>query len=259
MQRVREYMRRELTHDSDAFNAFAGVLKYLETFAREFLLGNLLGLPVWSRMSRSTGHEDAGGTLLSSIAWSIPFLPDNSGSETSAPIVERREHIPSWTWCGWKRHGTSSPGIEWVDVRPRAQPNSEPDLDLCPKAELCVEYDGGEMMSWTPDGKPQDLLASAKTMGDVSYLRVCGWTSQLIIPLSYWNDGPPTCQCGAYRLERRTARCLSIAAQRRGLPLTKPGYYTPTMWFFAPLEFSSAKDNCRGTVMVLVPTAKEDF
>lgn len=93
-------MRRELTHDSDAFNVFSGVLNYLETFAQEFLLGNVLGLPVWSqRASRWTGHEDAGGaiTLLGSLAWSIPFVPENSGLESSAPIMERREHMPSRT------------------------------------------------------------------------------------------------------------------------------------------------------------------
>lgn len=61
-------------------------------------------------------------------------------------------------------------------------------------------------MSWTPGGKPQDLLARAKTMGDLRHLRVCDWTSQLILPLDCWNDGPSTCQCGAYRLERRAAR-----------------------------------------------------
>lgn len=251
VDRVREYMRRELTHDSDAFNAFAGVLSYLECYAQEFLVGNIYGLPIWSRTSPCPGQEDARGILLRGLAWSIPFLQDDRGPITlsATALVERREEIPSWTWCGWRHRDTSSSGIVWMDLHR----GSEPDLNPC--TDIIIEYDGDEIISWASDGEPRELLARGQVRGNARSLRICGWLSRLIIPSACWNDGPETCQCGPYRLKRKAARYLSIAAQRQGLPIKEQGYVLK-IWFFAPLEFSVVQNKCRAMVMVFV--ARDD-
>lgn len=254
VDRVREYMRRELTHDADAFNAFAGVLNCLEAFSGEFLLGNVFGLPIWSRESRWSGHADARNALLRSLTWSLPCP-----SEKTEPVMrlnvataKRRKGIPSWTWCGWKRSSPSSPSIEWTDEW--AQEGGG-ECDLFPETEIAVEYDGGEIIPWTTDDNSADLLARGKVSSNARYLRVRGWISQLLIPAGCWNTGPTMCQCGPYRLERRAVRYLSNAARYRGLPLTERAYDLK-IWFHSPLRFSTVEDNCCGEVMVLVSTAQ---
>lgn len=256
VDRVREYMLRELTHDTDAFNAFAGVLNYLEFFAEEFLLGNILGLPIWSHGSRWSGDADARNMLLYGLSWTLSS-PSNEAvpaDRSDATPAERRAGMPSWTWCGWKRNSSSSPTfIQWHDTWPQEDSES----DLIPATEVSIEYNGQDAAPWTPDSNPADLLASDKAQGSARLLRVRGWTSQLLVPEGCWNDGPLTCQCGPYRLERRTARYLSAAARRRGLPSTKCGYIL-RIWFFSPLKFSVTEDDCRGEVMVLIPTTEDN-
>lgn len=254
VDRVREYMRRELKHDADAFNAFAGVLNYLEVFAEEFLLGNVFGLPIWSHESRWSGHTDARHMLLRSLTWSLPCP-----SEKTEPVMllrvgtaKRRKEIPSWTWCGWKRSSPTSPPIEWTN---ECAPEGDESV-LFPETEIAIEYEGEDMVPWTANGNSKDLLARGQAKGNARYLRVSGWTSQLIIPAGCWNTGPTTCQCGPYRLERRAVRYLSNAARCRGLPLTE-GAYDLKVWFYTPLKLSIVDDNCCGEGMVLVPTAEQ--
>lgn len=253
--RVREYMRRELTHDSDAFDAFAGVLNYLEAFAEEFLLGNIFGLPVWSRRSRWSGHIDARDALLRSLSWTLSWACQESDTGTSlgVAIAERRNGIPSWTWCGWRQAISFSLPIEWMDLWLEEMGES----DLTPETEVSVEYDVGETIPWKMDSNLVGLLAAGEAKGNARYIHIVGWVSQLVIPSGCWNDGPTTCQCGPYRLERKAVRCLSTAARCRNLPLAEHGGYDLKVWFFSPLTFSDTEDNCCGEVMVLVPSAEE--
>lgn len=258
VDRAREYMLRELTHDADAFDAFSGVLNYLETFAGEYLLGNIFGLPVWSRDSRWSaligGPADARNTLVCSLAWSLSSPPEQAEPETRSDvtIAGRRKGMPSWTWCGWRQAVPSSSRVEWMDVWARAE---AAESDLFPEMEVSIEYNGGDIIPWKTETNPADLLARGKAKGNARYVRVLGWTSQLLVAAGCWNDGPTTCQCGPYRLERTAARYLSTAAQRRGLPLTERGYALE-IWFLSPLAFNAAEDNCCAKVMVLVPTGE---
>lgn len=255
IERVREYMKRELTHDADAFDAFAGVLNYLKgTFATEFLLGNIWGLPVWSSGSRwsASGGGTGKHTLLRSLSWSLPrpFVTKLDGKGSDVAI--RRQGIPSWTWCGWKRARSSDRQIEWRDVWSRGD-------EVPAQTEIAVEYEDGNSVEWTASHSPAELLATSTTMGCARYLRVHGWLSQLLIPAACWHvsyDGE--CQCGPYRLARGDVRYLSTVAERRGLPLTDRGYVMQA-WFFSALHFNTSEDNCRSEVMILVPTEYTDI
>lgn len=254
VERVREYMRRELTHDKDAFNAFAGVLNYLKWFSGEFLLGDIMGLPVWDTSSRwSPDDRDGRDTFLHSLAWSlvVPQWPRRDMSVRD--VAERRDGLPSWTWCGWKLPVPSPNHIRWSEGW-RSQDN-----ETSAQTEIRIELEDGGSVPRTPHTcDVAGLLGPADTRGGGSprLLRVRrGWVSELLVPATCWNmnyDGG--CQCGPYRLERRDVRYLSIAAEHRGLPLTERGYVL-TAWFFSPLVFDLVRDNCRSEVMVLVGAA----
>lgn len=251
IERVREYMKRELTHDADAFDAFAGVLNYLEWFAMEFLLGNIWGLPIWSPESRWSVGGSGKHTLLRSLSWSLPrpFVTKLDGKLSD--VAERRQEIPSWTWCGWKRARSSTRQIEWRDVWSRGN-------EIPAQTEIAVEYVDGNAIHWTTGNSPAELLAISKTMGCARSLRVQGWLSQLLVPAACWYvsyDGE--CQCGPYRLARGDVRYLSTVAEQRGLPLTDRGYVLQA-WFFSALHFNTTEDNCRSEVMILVPTGDAD-
>lgn len=253
IERVREYMKRELTHDTDAFDAFAGVLNYLEnTFATEFLLGNIWGLPIWGFGSRWSGSGGATSkhTLLRSLSWSLPrpFVTKLAGKKSD--VATRRQGIPSWTWCGWKSH-SSTRQIEWRDIWSRGN-------EVPAQTEIAVRYDEGCSIQWKTGHSPMELLVTSKTLGQARYLRVRGWLSQLLVPAACWYvsyDGE--CQCGPYRLARGDVRYLSTVAERRGLPVTDQGYVLQA-WFFSALHFNTAEDNCRSEVMILVPTGDKD-
>lgn len=256
IERVREYMRRELTHDSDAFLAFSGVLNYLETFAEEFLLGNVLGLPIWTRESRWSGPTSPKDALLRSISWSLPFKSADwpANGVDFSPIAKRRQGLPSWTWCGWKPAAAGTSFIEWEDVW--GQPGLGSILFL--ETKISIELGCGKCIDWEQDGDPVHLLAAGEAEDDPRYLRVSGWVSELFIPAGCWNDGPATCQCGPYRLHRQTARFLSLASMSRGLPVVNQGYML-SAWFHSPLVFSDAEDNCCGNAMILLGATRQNF
>ncbi|ROV91350.1 hypothetical protein VMCG_09692 [Cytospora schulzeri] len=250
VERVREYMKRELTHDMDAFDAFAGVLNYLKWFSGEFLLGDILGLPIWVTTSRWSANGDGRDTLLQSLAWSL-VVPDRPHRGKALPdVTERRNGLPSWTWCGWKMIIPSSRQIQWSEGW-RSQDN-----ETSAQTEICFEFQDMVTVQWTSTDDMKELLKLAEVKGNPKFLRVRGWLSELLVPSTCWNtnyDGE--CQCGPYRLARRDVQYLSIVAERRGLRLTNKGYVLRA-WFFSPLMFNLAEDNCRSEVMVLVETTE---
>lgn len=246
IERVREYMKRDLTHDLDAFDAFAGVLNYLEHFATEFLLGTISGLPIWSLESRwsrvGCGHE----ALLYSLTWSICRPCDDSTKDSEQVCSERRHELPSWTWCGWKFPTAFFGQIEWRQI-PKAG-------SICLPVELSVEYQGSEPVRWPKLSNPVVLLGCLKE-AKARYVCARGMLSELVIPANCWYanyDGE--CQCGPYRLQRRDVQCLSTAATRRSLDLSERGYIL-TAWFCRALDFNTVEDNCRTEAMILVPTS----
>lgn len=252
VDRVREYMKRELTHDMDAFDAFAGVLNYLKWFSGEFLVGDILGLPIWNTTSRWSEDVDGGDPLLRSLAWSLhvvgPYRPRRG--KTPPGVVERRKGLPSWTWCGWKMSNPSFHQIQWSEGwRSR-------DNETSAQTEIRLEFQDGDVVRWESTGDLAELLRLTGIKGSPKFLRVRGWLSELLVPSECWimnYDGE--CQCGPYRLARRDVQYLSNIAERRGLPLTEKGYILKA-WFFTPLLFNVAKDNCQSEVLVLVETTE---
>lgn len=261
--RVREYMRRELTYQSDAFDAFAGVLNYLESFTAEFLLGHIVGLPIWSPGSRWSTASCAHDALLYSLAWSISRPRDESTGKDGWPrpssiehsvrfflnthAARRRSEFPSWIWCGWQLPMLSSGRIEW-----RTHPVPTTDNIAIP-VDLSIESQNGTVNSWARLSDPAALLKEMSS-SKPSAIHARGMLSPLLIPANCWNanyDGE--CQCGPYRMRRRDVQYLNLAATRN--LSTADGSHVLTAWFCHALEFSAEEDTCRTEVMVLVPTS----
>lgn len=248
VERVREYMRRELGHDRDGFNAFAGVLNYLKWFSGEFLLGDIVGLPIWNIDPSSSVDGDGLDALLQSLAWGLtkPYNPRAILSDA----VERRKELPSWTWCGWKLSIPSTRRIEWSEGW------SSQDSDISPPTEIGFEFENGEVIQRRPTCNLAGLLKMTDERGSVKVLLVRGWLSKLLVPASCWRTNyDEECQCGPYRLARKDVRYLSTMAARRGVTLTEQGYVLKA-WFFSPLVFNVAEDKCRGEVMILVESTE---
>lgn len=250
--RVREYMRRELTHDMDAYNAFAGVLNYLKRFSGEFLLGDILGLPIWNTDPGWSANGDAKDALLRSLAWGFN-VPHNITRRTRSAefgFGERRNGVPSWTWCGWKLANPSSRQIEWSGGW------TDQENDTSAQTEIGFELEDGRVLQRTPTCNLKELLEMANNSGTTKVLRVRGWLSKLLVPSTCWNmsyDGEV--QCGPYRIARGDVRYLSAFAERRGFPLTEEGYVLKA-WFFSPLVFNVAEDDCRTEILVLVESTE---
>ncbi|CAN8103131.1 unnamed protein product [Discula destructiva] len=269
VERVREYMRRELTYQADAFDAFAGVLNYLEQFASEFLLGNISGLPIWTRGSRWSTAGCGQEILLYCLTWSISrSCEDGSGNMAQVgwhlnPSVnrsfrsflannaaERRHEFPSWTWCGWKLPTPSSGKIGWRTI---------PTMDsVSVPVELSIEYEGGHVLRWPKLSDAAVLLASKDEEKTASYICAKGMLSKLVIPANCWYENyDGECQCGPYRMKRRDVQYLSSVAGQRNFDSTERGYVL-TAWFCHALDFGTGEDNCRTEVMILVPTSEPD-
>ncbi|KAF4988728.1 hypothetical protein FDECE_14939 [Fusarium decemcellulare] len=96
-QHIVNYTRRDLTYDEDSLNAFLGLLRRLETTVGRGRMFNLLGIPVWAPQA------DQGITITS-----LPRTRDIFALSTcfwhhkEGVIAQRRPHLPSWTWAGWK-------------------------------------------------------------------------------------------------------------------------------------------------------------
>lgn len=91
-ERIEEYSRRQLSYQSDALNAVAGVLQtYESTIIPEY---HYFGLPIFRPFLReadpATTSMDA---FVQSLRWSLEGLQ----------VRERRLEFPSWSWVGWKR------------------------------------------------------------------------------------------------------------------------------------------------------------
>lgn len=96
-QHIVNYTRRNLTYDQDSLNALIGMLRRVESTIGRGKVFSLLGLPLWAPQ---TGDQIALTGLprtrdifcLSTCFWHHKY----------GVVAERRAHMPSWTWAGWK-------------------------------------------------------------------------------------------------------------------------------------------------------------
>jgi hypothetical protein len=108
--RIREYIGRRLTDESDALNAFLGILQAFQEL--EYPVNHFWGLPMsrfsWMKgfvqqSSKSAEVDELYTSFLSSLAWSNDLYDHGN-----VHILARRREFPSWTWAGWESLRTFS-------------------------------------------------------------------------------------------------------------------------------------------------------
>lgn len=88
---IRTYTRRELTFETDALNAFLGILA---KYQQRFQVHQIWGMPYL--------EPEVAASELPNMAYSLFFETNNKAL--------RRTDFPSWSWTGWTQF------VDWSDV-----------------------------------------------------------------------------------------------------------------------------------------------
>jgi hypothetical protein len=141
--RLKEYLARDLTFESDALDAFAGVLR--QVWNSPSPTYHFWGLPFQS------------SKFLVSLLW----IPEY---DLSKKKISRRDNFPSWTWAGWK-------GI--TDLRPTSCIWPDHRFDVT----INFENTSGYCVY------PEEYASSMNKNGDMYRLKpslhITGWTTSV--------------------------------------------------------------------------------
>lgn len=88
---LQQYTARELTYDSDALNAFSGIVRDFENSKSK--IDQIYGIPFMPG-----DPEKARMSFLNGLTW-FHSSESQNGNDPSRP--RRRESFPSWSWAGW--------------------------------------------------------------------------------------------------------------------------------------------------------------
>ncbi|KHN98450.1 Heterokaryon incompatibility [Metarhizium album ARSEF 1941] len=95
-QHVVEYTKRQLTYDEDSLSAFMGITRRLEKTLGKDKLGSIVGIPIWCPTTDSTARSGPPRTKL------LFALTTSFWHHKGHDRPQRRRHLPSWTWAGWR-------------------------------------------------------------------------------------------------------------------------------------------------------------
>ncbi|QUC20733.1 uncharacterized protein UV8b_04974 [Ustilaginoidea virens] len=95
-QYICEYTKRKLTYDQDSLSAFMGITRRLEKTLGRGKLGSIVGIPLWCPTTPANAPAELARTKLL-FALTTSFWHHSGGEEP-----QRRRHLPSWTWAGWR-------------------------------------------------------------------------------------------------------------------------------------------------------------
>jgi len=169
---LKEYLRRDLTYESDTLNAFAGVMRQLwKSRDHDW---NLCGLPIPS------------DRLLKALLW----LPEYDARENK---ITRRNMFPSWSWAGLK-------GITGIRESDCIWPDSRFDVSVT------VEDTSGSLTTIDSVSSLRDDCEFTQ-FRPVIYLT--GWTTNVrFSPKPHANGG----EIGVVRVMRQDSQCCLTQA-----------------------------------------------
>lgn len=122
MGHVREYSGRNLSHTSDSFNAFAGILRKFE-LDDKYPISNLWGLPIIP------------GSALESFVHALTWVHN---AEDNPNPIKRRHDFPSYSFVGWEGKASLQTQIMGVKVQLKALEVSDVEIQVATvKNELC--------------------------------------------------------------------------------------------------------------------------
>lgn len=179
-ERIMEYIKRHLSYEMDRADAFQGIL---QVFSDRYNIVSLSGLPIFP-----TGHdipetlqdhsrlmEGNVNNLVASLDWNF----------TGAVTPVRNQHLPSWSWVGWRFLG---------DVKSFGLPSFSKDpssivfgylirgydfhktLCLASCAKVKFEFNDGIQFSWV-SGKNQLLAYQREGSKWPKFLLVRSWVA----------------------------------------------------------------------------------
>ncbi|OAA38796.1 Heterokaryon incompatibility [Metarhizium rileyi] len=95
-QHISEYTKRQLTYDEDSLSAFMGIARRLEKTLGRNKLGSIVGIPLWCPAPDDTARP---GPVRTKVLFA---LTTSFWHHKGDDQPQRRRHLPSWTWAGWR-------------------------------------------------------------------------------------------------------------------------------------------------------------
>lgn len=95
-QHIIQYTKRQLTYDEDSLSAFMGITRRLEKGIGRGKLGSIVGIPLWCPVTTDQARSGPARTKL------LFALTTSFWHHRGDDMPQRRRHLPSWTWAGWR-------------------------------------------------------------------------------------------------------------------------------------------------------------
>jgi hypothetical protein len=196
--RIEEFAKRELTFDSDALNAFQGIIKEFKGLNR--LVHFLSGIPLipseyFVRSEIGKAREAAQPTF--GLTWGYRRWNQRK--------IHRRYAFPSWSWLDWKVETANRPAqIDFFRLSSTKSPRAKIILGFFQNhVKIGVELPDSTVIPWQCN---RTLIESKFDEGESSkYLHIKGWTFDLEIarntPEEYWK----VCWPGTQRYKAKTS------------------------------------------------------
>ena len=189
--RIEEFARRELTFDSDALNAFQGIIEEFKGLNRpvHFLSGIPL-IPSEYFVRSEIGKAREAAQLTFGLTWGY--------RRRNQRKIHRRYAFPSWSWLDWKVETANRPAqVDFFRLSSTKSPRAKIILGFFQNhVEIGVELPDSTVIPWQCN---RTLIESKFEEGESpKYLHIKGWTFDLEIarntPEEYWKGCWPGTQ-----------------------------------------------------------------
>ncbi|KAK1749643.1 heterokaryon incompatibility protein-domain-containing protein [Echria macrotheca] len=216
--RIEEYARRTISYQSDALNAFEGVLAKFGAMERP--VRALCGVPIFD-------SDDAAASLIVGLSWQIDMKRVLSGTRVGNKFSDihliRRPGFPSWSWTGWVFTSPESKfrlnfNIHLEDGSGLKKNKFQPDKSRLKETislvdiDVQMESDGG-LLPWAQHSDRILEMASTRQTSPHA-LRISGFTVNLLVKAPVDSDAASSSRGG----NETTSRKRYILADQYGHP-----------------------------------------
>ncbi|RDW63744.1 hypothetical protein BP6252_11289 [Coleophoma cylindrospora] len=170
---VSDYVRRHLTFETDAYNAFLGMLEWFKSLPDP--INNLYAIPMLSEGS----DIDPNHVLSLGLCWR--WYRHSFVAVRQQSHILRRKCFPSWSWIGWNNPDSNM--IQWSHL---------PDLTALPfgrifhcDAKFHVALSDDKILPWSTVSK--DILKTYHDPTNIKYILIQATTFEAKISFSAGN------------------------------------------------------------------------
>ena len=168
--RINEFLKRDLSFDSDALDAITGILKIYRDLREP--INFFCGLPIFSKASSVLKDVNSmTDILVEALLWDAP------------KDMVRRPEFPSWSWAGWKHSKTAKDdrSVYHFDVYKYFPECTD---QIFPATVIEAEYSNNTNLEW--DSNYRLILKLSDSANYPRSLRISGWTFGAQVT---WEDG----------------------------------------------------------------------